>query len=87
MKLSLTSLTFLCFVFFSATTCAQGYVVAKDTLQSLNSIECGDGSSCLSDQTCCPDGAGGYGCCPTPGMYSLIYYCNYIIYKTIQFKS
>ena len=31
-----------------------------------HTIACGDGSSCLSDQTCCPDGAGGYGCCPTP---------------------
>ena len=31
-----------------------------------HAVECGDGSSCLSDQTCCPDGAGGYGCCPTP---------------------
>ena len=78
MNLSLISFTFLCCVLLSALTCTQGYVVAKDhgMLKSLKSIECGDGSSCLSDQTCCPDGAGGYGCCPTPGMYSIIYNCN-----------
>ena len=45
-----------------------GYVIANEHqhLKGFKAIECGDGSSCLVDQTCCPDGAGGYGCCPTP---------------------
>lgn len=30
-------------------------------------VDCPDGSTCASGSTCCPDGEGGYGCCPISG--------------------
>ena len=30
-------------------------------------VDCGDGSSCEAEETCCPNGHGSYTCCPTPG--------------------
>ena len=28
-------------------------------------VDCGGGATCPDNNTCCPNGAGGYGCCPT----------------------
>ena len=60
--------TFLFLFLTTVLPIINGYVIANEHqhLKGFKAIECGDGSSCLADQTCCPDGAGGYGCCPTP---------------------
>eukprot|EP00949_MAST-11_sp_MAST-11-sp1_P002559 g2559.t1 len=38
---------------------------AAGTIEVRADVDCGGGASCPDDNTCCPNGAGGYGCCPT----------------------